>query len=312
MMDRYRWFISIIAALHLSAGCAAAKPPTTAPVINVISADCDLCALPTAADQKTPATTQALSADALFGTGPENIFAMADTTDAPKLSADSSINDLLDALDAVGQGLKDFTAKVALTDNDVATDLTTKRTGQVWYETNADNAKVRVTFDHKIAGRKITDERLDYLLADGKLTDRNGRNKVETKRQVLKPGQKVDLLKLGEGPFPLPIGQKRDDVLANFTVTKLPPDPADPKNTVHLQLTPKPKSSFERKFKSIDVWVDLATHMPARIATLDKAETTTRTTDLSEIKLNGGVRDSDFDLPKLDSDWQSNEEQFTE
>ena len=33
---------------------------------------------------------------------------------------------------------------------------------------------------------------------------------------MLKPGEKLNLLKLGEGPFPLPIGQKKEDVYANL------------------------------------------------------------------------------------------------
>jgi hypothetical protein len=41
---------------------------------------------------------------------------------------------------------------------------------------------------------------------------------------VLRPGEKVNLLKLGEGPFPLPIGQKRDDVKRQFDVTLAKPE----------------------------------------------------------------------------------------
>ena len=50
---------------------------------------------------------------------------------------------------------------------------------------------------------------------------------MDTNRFRARPGEKVNLLKLGEGPFPLPIGQPKEDVHREFIVTKgdlkLPP-----------------------------------------------------------------------------------------
>ncbi len=229
------------------------------------------------------------------------------------LTAESSSDDMLDALDHVGQGLKDFDAKVTMSEEDNVSGADSKRVGKVWYRKLGDeNASVHVVFDRRIVGSKAQEKKVEYLLKDGWLTDRDYDRKVEVRRQVIKPGQKINLLKLGEGPFPLPIGQKREDVLAVFDVKKIPAAKEDPAGSVHLELTPKKGTSFDRKFKTIDVWIDGQSHFPVRIATLDKNETTTRTTDLSEVRVNPGLKDSDFDLPKIDKDWDSSQEDYKE
>ena len=122
--------------------------------------------------------------------------------------------------------------------------------------------RIRVTFDKKNADGKISDDKIEYLLAGTDLVDRAYRSRTQTTSRVLKPGEKIDLFKLGEGPFPLPLGQKKEDVHANFDVSKIEPKNDDPKNSVHLHLVPKPNTRLEKKFKSIDVWVDLKQHMP--------------------------------------------------
>jgi len=101
-------------------------------------------------------------------------------------------------------------------------------------------------------------------------------------------------------------------VLAIFEVKKITAAKDDPAGSVHLQLTPKPGTSFERKFKTIDVWVDGKTHFPVRIATLDKNESTLRTTDLTDIRVNPGLKDADFELTKIPGDWQSTQEDYKE
>ena len=131
----------------------------------------------------------------------------------------------------------------------------------------------------------------------------------ETKRQVLKPGQKLNLLKLGEGPFPLPIGQSREDVLKMFDVKKVDAKQGDPQGTVHLELAPKPNTDFARKFKTIDVWVETKTSFPRRIATVDKSEAETRTTDLTNIQVNVGLKDDAFVQEKIEG-WTQKSEQM--
>jgi outer membrane lipoprotein-sorting protein len=239
------------------------------------------------------------------------VFAQPTTdTSAKPLTKDSSIDDLLDALDARGKDFKTFTADVKLADSDTTfADVTTK-SGKVWYQDQG-NARIRVSFDtvqHNDSPPKK--QQIDYKLADGKLIERNYATSHQDTRQVLRPGEKINLLKLGEGPFPLPIGQPKDEVHKQFDVKKLDPAKDDPANTIGLQLTPKPDSHFARKFKFISVWVDSTTHMPIRIATRDGNETKDQTTDLSNVKINPEVKDTDFDLGPLKGDWNQTDEAY--
>jgi outer membrane lipoprotein-sorting protein len=235
--------------------------------------------------------------------------------DEPALKPDSDLDTTLDALNARGQNLKDFTADVALHTADNRTGEDTAQIGTVTFQNrNNGDSRIKVGFDKKESDNgdhKITQkQKLDYVLEDGWLTDRDYQKKLEVRRQVLKPGQKMNLLKLGEGPFPLPIGQDKDDVKKQFEASKIPAAADDPKDTVHIKLVPRPGSQFEKRFKQIDVFVDTKTNMPARIDTVEKAGTT-RSTELKNVKLNTGVKDEAFVLPPIANDgWNRREEPF--
>ena len=234
-------------------------------------------------------------------------FAQNPLTDA------SSREDVLDALNTRGQGLKDFTADVSLAETDALSGETTTLVGKVWYQSTGDaDARMRILFDKKLFGDKPqAGAKVEYMLDKGVLFDRDYKRKIEIQRQVLKPGEKINLLKLGEGPFPLPIGQPREEVLKMFDVKKIAKAQGDPEDTVHLELAPKPNTQFARKFKKIDVWVETKTSFPRRIATLDKSEAETRTTDLTNIQVNVGVKDDAFTLEKLpEKGWTQKAEQM--
>jgi outer membrane lipoprotein-sorting protein len=223
--------------------------------------------------------------------------ALADSPSAtqPSLSSKSSIDDILDALDARGKNLQDFTSDVKLTETDAATGDATTTDGQVLFQRKpSGDSRILVDFTKKEFGDRLQPENHQYLLADGWLVERDYDLKKEIRRQVVKPGEKIDPLKLGEGAFPLPIGQSKEDVKDQFDVTKIDPAKDDPPNTVHLQLTPRPGSKLAKDFKTIDIWVDDSSWMPQRIQTLDLNQTTMKTTDLSNVKINVGLGDKDF------------------
>jgi outer membrane lipoprotein-sorting protein len=224
----------------------------------------------------------------------------------------SPLDAILDALHKRGDGLKDFTADVSLAELDHLTGDTTTLVGKVWYQSTAPGqARLRVLFDKKLFGTKPQpNTKVEYMLDKGWLTDRDYKRKLQVRRQVLRPDQKMDLLKLGEGPFPLPIGQPREEVLKMFDVKKIPAAAGDPAETVHVELAPKAGTRFARQFKKIDVWVEKKTNFPRRIATLDKAEAETRTTDLTNIQVNPGLNDQSFVQEEIDNSWTRKEEQM--
>ena len=234
------------------------------------------------------------------------------TLAALPLDANSNREAILDALHERGQGLKDFTADVSLAETEALSGETTTLVGKVWYQSRGEgDARMRILFDRRLFGQKVQPgSKVEYMLDKGWLIDRDYKRKVEIQRQVLKPGEKINLLKLGEGPFPLPIGQPREEVFKMFDVKKIDPKQGDPEGTVHLELAPKPNTQFARKFKTIDVWVETKTNFPRRIATLDKSEAETRKTDLTNIQVNVGVKDDAFALEKLPEGWTQKSEQI--
>jgi outer membrane lipoprotein-sorting protein len=239
----------------------------------------------------------------LIGLGLILQLAVASTQPAA-LTANSSVNEILDALDARGRSLQDFSAAVRLTDSDNSTGDSTVNIGTVILQRKGeDDARIRVAFTQRQLGNKIFTVDHQYTLDNGLLVERDYQSKHETRQQILKPGQKLDLFKLGQGPFPLPLGQKKEDVLKLFGVQKIDPAKDDPSATVHLQLTPKPGTQFAKQFKTIDIWVETASNMPRRIQTEDVAEVTTKTTDLTNIKINSGASDKDFSEPPLPDGW---------
>ena len=217
---------------------------------------------------------------------------------------DPSIDPILQQLDQVGRSLKEFSAKIKLTETDnLGGD--TIRDGTAYFQKKPDGgARIHVIFNREIdpQAKLARMNKIEYLLDGPWLIDRNYRTKQEVKREVLKPGQKLNLFKLGEGPFPLPIGQRPADVHKAFEVRKVPPANDDPAHTTHLELIPRPGTDLARKFHSIDVWVDEKSHMPARVDTVDTKQQMTRSTELKDIVVNppGGLPEGDFQLPNID------------
>jgi outer membrane lipoprotein-sorting protein len=226
----------------------------------------------------------------------------------------SSIDTWLDRLDTRGKNLENFAADLRLTETDNSTMLSTTRLGNVVFERQGNgDARMRILFEKKIVAedRPPLNEKIEYVLKDGWLIERDDRLKKQISRQVVRPGEKINLLKLGEGPFPLPIGQDKKQVHEQFDLKIIPPAKEDPAaSAVHLQLIPRRGSQFERKFSSIDVWVDGKSDMPIRIEAVDRNGTTTRTTDLDHLKVNTKLDASAFELPPLPAGWERYEEPY--
>ncbi len=229
---------------------------------------------------------------------------MAAPPDGP-LPPDASVDQVLDALDQSGKALKEFDAKVKLTEGDPNLANYVTRAGKVSYQKKDESGgRIHVLFDKKIIGRTAEPKKTEYLLDGEWLTDRDYDRKIEVKRQVLKPGERMNLLKLGEGPFPLPIGQDKAEVHKQFDVSLEKPAKDDPAETVHILLKPLQGTGLARRFGTIDVWVDRKTKFPVRIDTVDPNGAAEHKTELTDIRINpaGGLPDGDFKLPGLGTD----------
>lgn len=211
----------------------------------------------------------------------------------------ASVDATLDALHESGVNLRSLAADVSLAEDSSDTGDRVTRLGRIVLQKLPDgDTRVRATFTQKQSGNRIEEEKRDVLLQGQNLIDRDYKNKKQTIRQVRRPGEKVDLFKLGEGPFPLPVGQPREEVLKQFDVSELPTK--DPNVLGKVRLTPKSGTPLARKFKSITVTVDQKTKLPTQIVTIDPNETTTTTATLTHLRINDAVKDEEFELPPVD------------
>lgn len=164
---------------------------------------------------------------------------------APVAAGD--VDQLLDAIEKADQGLERFDAEVQYDRRFALQQAQQIRRGKLWYQTyqepmivpdkgvkSGDGALPRcVGFEIKRRrfGVHFTslqnddvqrDIQQSYIFDGEWFVESDAQSKRYTKRQIAKPGQAVDPLKLGEGPFPLPIGQKKDDIKARYDASIAP------------------------------------------------------------------------------------------
>jgi outer membrane lipoprotein-sorting protein len=137
------------------------------------------------------------------------------------------------------------------------------------------------------------------------------------KREVVPAGRAFDPLKIGEGPFPVPIGQKRDDILKRFVAELLPAEdgivgnvPSDTQKlkdfvtkakAYQLKLTPKPGQ--DQDFKEVRLWYapqeKTGILLPVMARTVNQQDDVS-VVELVDVKLNGEPPAEVFDAQAPD------------
>lgn len=127
--------------------------------------------------------------------------------------------------------------------------------GTIWYKRTEPVAKFKVKFDAKLAGTRKRSLDEEHLFDGRWYVELQSQTKTVTRREIYRPDEKVNPYKLGEGAFPLPFGQKKADILAEFEVARIAAKGDDPPDTDHLRLTPRPNTGTGRTYKTLDFWV---------------------------------------------------------
>lgn len=181
--------------------------------------------------------------------------------------------DLLRELEEADRDLRTLSADITYDKEMVLEHDRQTRLGTLYFESvpGSDGAPARrkfgIDFRTLILGEAVRDDR-KVIVFDGEwLVEKMPAERQFIKRQVVPPGETFDPLRLGEGPFPIPIGQKREDILARYTAELLPAagglDRSKPKEasimkfTVgmdQLRLVPRPERADEDDFEEIRLW----------------------------------------------------------
>ena len=186
-------------------------------------------------------------------------------------------------------------------------------TGKVYYQASAGDqpARFRIHFDtvREGTGEKAkTFKSVEDFVFDGAwLTTRKEKIKQQVRYQVAPPGEKIDALQLGKGPFPVPFGQKAETVLKYFTVETRPAKDSDPPGTDYIKMTARP----ERKGELSVVWLEMYVQrdgqkhpgLPVRIVAEDRSENR-KTVQFETVQTPARHAGDTFTLAVPGADWE--------
>ena len=202
---------------------------------------------------------------------------------------------LLTAVERTSDSLRDFRANITLETTDDVTGDTERRLGQLVFvqeEGKPATRRFAVVFEKFIDGSGRMDERpVRYIYADGWLTEADFKQRTLVRRQLARAGEQYDPLKPGEGPVPLPIGQRRADVLARFDASlATAPDSTlllkSARAMVGVRLKPKPGMA-DRDLVEASVWYDAQSLVPVGVEAQRKSGRTV--VSLRDATMNGGI-----------------------
>src|SRR6185295_15400829 len=99
--------------------------------------------------------------------------------------------------------------------------------GELWFVSERPKEgdaqrKFAVRFNKFMIGPTERDEDRSYIFDGQWLMEKDAKERSFLKKQVVGPGEHFDPLKLGQGPFVLPIGQRKADIKDRYNVELLP------------------------------------------------------------------------------------------
>ncbi|MSR44219.1 MAG: hypothetical protein EXS15_02530 [Phycisphaerales bacterium] len=215
------------------------------------------------------------------------------------------VDEILDGMEAQGRTMRDFSASATMEKLEALTEEREIRKGRVVVVGPSGAGRtIAIVFDETIdsTGRGSTDSRR-FIFSDGWLTEFDVVRKQAIRRQLAREGEAFDPLRVGDGPFPVPLGQPKKDVLREFAVTigEIPSAPffrslaaagADGTHTLSaLRLVPRAGTAQARDTTAIVIVLDRATLAPRAVEVEAVNGDRTRVL-LRNSKLNEGLNDA--------------------
>ncbi len=211
----------------------------------------------------------------------------APTPPAPAPAVNSA-EDLLRRLERADEAIRTLEADISYDRRFMLQGDRHVRTGRLYFRRNGADARPRKTFavwfETLVAGERQQDDPQVWAFDGRWLVESRPAQKRWTKREIAREGESFDPLRVGEGPMPIPIGQKADDILKRFDAELLPPEQGltDAEraglpflsNTWQLRLTPRPgagEGQGKDEFREVRLWYDRATLLPRLARTINRA-----------------------------------------
>ncbi|MBC8310060.1 MAG: hypothetical protein H8E83_06075 [Planctomycetes bacterium] len=201
-------------------------------------------------------------------------------------SSGLTVEEILDNVETAN--VASVTANVAYTRTDPMLNRKEIRTGKILFRTlDGNKREAAIMFDTLIIGRRKETKQKHYIFSGRWMVEIDREKKQFIKRELIAPDKKnIDPFELGSGPIPLPIGQKKEEVLLKFKVERVSKPNTGPlakldDTVVGLHLTPKTKDEWEY----IDLFYDPSTWLPVGVCTVE-LDGTKRESRLTNIKVN--------------------------
>ncbi|MFN0010871.1 MAG: LolA family protein [Phycisphaerales bacterium] len=243
---------------------------------------------------------------------------------------------LLDALETADKGLRSLTAEIQYTkvfpeivggekqirrgkltfaermlDDETPIDPTKIKPGEMVVRAGVPARAFSIVFTQLIVDEAVREDSKQFIFDGRWLIERNEKERQFFKRRLVAPGEVADPLKIGEGPFPIPIGQKKADMVARFEASVAAPLdgledkvlPDSLKGTVQLVLKPREGTTEARDFADIRVWYRLSDLLPRRARTTNIDGSSTDVLLINQEK-NKPVDDAAFSIePPNEPGW---------
>lgn len=197
-------------------------------------------------------------------------------------------------------------------------DALDRKRGEIWYQTREPVPVFLVKFRERISNDRKEKMDEQYLFDGTWYHELRSIEKTVTRRQVRRANEPSNPYRLGEGPFPVPFGQTRDDILRELDVQLLPNDKSDPKGTDHLLLSPREGTQLAGKYGEIHFWVQQAGReeglpLKVRVGKLDGTGRISEwmTIEFSDAEMDRGVPDKLFVI-NVPSGWEEVREPMEE
>ena len=174
------------------------------------------------------------------------LAAAANQPQSPPAASPAEVDPILSRLEQRGNGVKDLRCKLRYTIDDKVNLARLTKPGWILFKRAEPHDVFLIHFETTIEdGVAPKDKREWYLFKDRWLWEVKEAAKTIIKREFVAAGGKVDLFDL-DAPFPVPFGQKKDQILRNFEVSLAPPAADDPPNADHLLCLPKPEPALSK------------------------------------------------------------------
>ena len=248
---------------------------------------------------------------ALQSTPPATAPSPANTPPAPAQSAPTDkpspqdamkarVDAFLDEIERAGATISTMSGKVAIETNDLFKETSEFRSGRLVIDGVGEKRRIALLLDESIVDGHVSKSVDHYIFGDGWYCRLDHKNKSFTKRRIASDGK--DPLNSIGGQVPIPVGQRKADVLARFEVTEIQPPIDIPilgsmQNVAGLRLVPKPGTATAEDTASLELFYDRVTIAPvgvvvhAKVANPKYARWTAAR--VTESIVNGEVKDAD-------------------